>query len=170
MTGTDTKLAGKTFAQKKTLVFLIVAKMEEELKVLLESAQAAHSGATHTEAVAKSKYDTHGLELSYLAGSQFARAAKIEEDIQRLKTMPIPEFSGEDDPIAVGSLVEVSVEGGSSLYFISDLGAGRRVEWCAANVQVISGDSPLGSSLLGSYVGDDISLTSGKNGVITMRI
>ena len=62
---------------KTAVVKAILKVVDQEIEILERSAQEAHEGATHEDAVAKSKYDTHGLELSYLAGSQYERARKL---------------------------------------------------------------------------------------------
>ena len=136
---------------KRQLVAAVIAQLEARAADLKKAAQAAYEGATHEDAVAKSKYDTHGLELSYLAGSQLERLAALESEIQLLGQRSLPTF-GADDPVAVGSVVELAQEGRESTWlFISDLGAGTE----AAGVKVVSPQSQLAQGLMDHFVGEE---------------
>lgn len=134
----------------------MIEQLEQELNAILQSAEAAHAGATHEDAVAKSKYDTHGLELSYLAGSQFERARHLETQLAMLKQTKFRDFTA-DDEIEMGALVVLSGKSDSKDYFlISNLGAGTSTEIDGTLVKVISPESKLGLSLIGLYEGDGL--------------
>ncbi len=139
---------------KKALKKALLGSLRHDLEAVLLAAQNAHEGATHSEALAKSKYDTHGLELSYLAGSQYKRARVLEAQILDLERQELAEF-GEDDMIDKGALVTLSTPSGiKAFYLLSEQGAGAVLEWENAQVQVISPDSLLGQKLLSLEVGD----------------
>ncbi|MFW7378979.1 MAG: transcription elongation factor GreAB [Oligoflexus sp.] len=146
---------------KKELFVLIEETMKAELLEILRSAQAAHGGATHEDAIAKSKYDTHGLELSYLAGSQFERARLLEKDIAAFRSF-YKNLDLNQDFVDHGSLVELEKqESGvktSRILFISPYGAGRKVEWYGKEVLVLSPDSRLGMELIDQQVGDEVTI------------
>src|SRR4051812_31278987 len=55
---------------KEELVKAIIAKLNHNLGILERAARAAHAEATHESSKAENKYDTRGLEASYLAGGQ----------------------------------------------------------------------------------------------------
>lgn len=52
---------------KRALIKKIVAQLEAELALLTKAARSAHAEATHESSKAENKYDTRGLEASYLA-------------------------------------------------------------------------------------------------------
>ena len=130
--------------------------MDQEIEILERSAQEAHEGATHEDAVAKSKYDTHGLELSYLAGSQYERARKLATDRKQFFDQSLASFDG-DTPIAATALVALQNQGGTIRFlYISQPCAGIEVDFAGKKVQVLSPESPLGLEVIDSYLGDEV--------------
>ena len=141
---------------KRKLHSLLLETLKAELNATLSAAETAKEGATHEEAVAKSKYDTHGLELSYLAGSQFERARLVESKIALLTNSLFKDFD-EDDEIEVGALVFLQGKAPKpQAYLISNLGAGLDLILQNERILVISPESPLGEALIGLYLGDMI--------------
>lgn len=142
---------------KKKLQRLLLEALRAERDATLQAALTAKEGATHEDAVAKSKYDTHGLELSYLAGSQFERARLAETKIAQLENNPFKTYS-EDDSIDVGALVLVEdrVKNRVQTYLISNIGAGLSLYYDEQEILVISPESPLGESMMSLGVGDEI--------------
>ena len=55
---------------KRAIIKKIVAKLTSELEVYFRAAQFARAEATHEQNKAENKYDTRGLEASYLARGQ----------------------------------------------------------------------------------------------------
>lgn len=147
-----------TLADKKALVLNVASAIEEQLAHVLKSATSAHGGATHEDAVAKSKYDTHGLELSYLAGSHFQRAKVLETELSKLKAMPVA-LAETNAPIGTGTLVALNSANTVKLIFLSPYGAGLRINYQEENISVISPLSPLGQEILDSYEGDEFTLS-----------
>lgn len=146
---------------KRKIHSLLLEALKAERDAILYAATTAKEGATHEDAVAKSKYDTHGLELSYLAGSQFERARQAETKIALLENTLFQEFD-EDDPIDVGALVTVrgQEKQDQQVYLISNIGAGLSITWEESRILVISPESPLGEALLSLGVGDELPLRS----------
>ncbi len=141
---------------KRKLHNLLLETLKFELHATLSAAETAKEGATHEDAVAKSKYDTHGLELSYLAGSQFERARLVEAKIAILENSLFSDFS-EIDPIDVGALVVLSGKSPRpQAYLISNIGAGLDLNFQNEKIVVISPESPLGEALIGLSQGDTI--------------
>ena len=162
------KLDGLGLSHKKDLVTAILDQLQREVADTTKAAQAAHSGATHEDAVAKSKYDTHGLELSYLAGSQYERAEKMATDLHNLRSMKITLFD-QDDRVAVGTVVELAhPDASSDLYFLCPYGAGLTVSWLEFQVKVVSQSSPLGGDLMGAYVDDEVFIGNSPKGKIVV--
>jgi len=141
----------------ETLVEQIRFHLQGELSALKKSIAAAHEGATHPESKPENKYDTRGLEASYLAGAQQARAAEIESLLQAAESMPRPRFAPEE-AVRVGALVEVSDGGAGAWYFLTLVGGGYKLSLEGCQVVAISPKSPLGEALVGKCEGDSFVL------------
>lgn len=146
---------------KSAFIASVLKKLESNLDEIVRSADAAHGGATHEDAVAKSKYDTHGLELSYLAGSQYERANLLQGEIKSLMESS-QKVLDSDAAIGHSSIIEIEDEdsGKSKLLFLSPFGAGLDHQWNGKKVTIVSPQSPLGNELMDQYLGDGISLSS----------
>ncbi len=66
---------------KRAVLQKIIGKLTEELGVYFRAAQNSRAEATHEQNKAESKYDTRGLEASYLARGQSRQAAELEAAI-----------------------------------------------------------------------------------------
>src|SRR4030095_10484665 len=64
---------------KIALVRQIIAQLDAELEGYARSARTAHAEATHEQSKAENKYDTRGLEASYLAHGQSRLAAATQQ-------------------------------------------------------------------------------------------
>ena len=58
---------------------LILEKLSVDLDIAQRAAQTAYETATHEENIAENKYDTLGLEASYLAAGQAKRVEEIKQ-------------------------------------------------------------------------------------------
>lgn len=142
---------------KTALLAEIEAELRRELATLTRAAKDAHAAATHEESRSEDKHDTRGIEASYLAGAQAARAAEIERQLQVFQS--VPRQGGER--IASGSLVELESGGRKSFYLLSPSGGGLTLKLAAGRIQVITPASPLGEALLGAREGDVIEVELG---------
>jgi hypothetical protein len=61
---------------KRAVLKKIIAKLTGELEVYFRAAEYARAEATHEQNKAENKYDTRGLEASYLARGQSKQAAE----------------------------------------------------------------------------------------------
>ena len=91
---------------KRALINKITAKLAEELAVYFRAAQFSRAEATHESNKAENKYDTRGLEASYLARGQSKQAAELEAAIAEFEKLGARKFAA-GDAIAVGALVEL---------------------------------------------------------------
>jgi transcription elongation GreA/GreB family factor len=146
--------------RKSQLREQLVPLIESEMRVLQKSLDSASEAATHPESKPENKYDTRGLEASYLAGAQRERILELRSMLMFLQTMPIRNFSV-DDRIAPTALVELEQDGRQSLYFILPLGAGFSLQWEGKTVVVLTPQAPLGQALMNKVVGDLIKLKTG---------
>lgn len=145
---------------KRALIKKITAKLTNELGIYFRAAQFSRAEATHESSKAESKYDTRGLEASYLARGQSRQAAELEAAIAEFEKLPVKKF-GADDLIGLGALVELENGGENLFYFIGPRAGGTEVLHDKKEILVITPQSPLGEQLLGKKSGERPQLTLG---------
>jgi transcription elongation GreA/GreB family factor len=138
---------------KRALIKKIIARLTNELEIYFRAAQFSRAEATHESSKAESKYDTRGLEASYLARGQSRQAAEIEAAIAEFEKMPVKKF-GADEPISLGALIELETDGENLFYFIGPRAGGTEILHDKKEILVITPQSPLGEQLLGKKSGD----------------
>ena len=145
---------------KRAIIKKIVAKLVSELEVYFRAAEYARAEATHEQNKAENKYDTRGLEASYLARGQSRQAADIEKAIVEFEKLDGRTFaSGEG--IALGALVELEHGGEKSYYFLGPRAGGTEVIHDRKEILVITPQSPLGEQLMGRKQGEQPQLNFG---------
>jgi transcription elongation GreA/GreB family factor len=145
---------------KRTLIRKIVARLTEELQVYFRAANASRAEATHEQSKAEGKYDTRGLEASYLARGQSRQAAEIESAIAEFEKLAVRKF-GDGEAIGHGALVELEHGGENSFYFLGPRAGGTEVVHEKKEILVITPQSPLGEQLMGRKQGDALQLKLG---------
>lgn len=143
---------------KRMVIKKIVAELARELDMLLRAAQASHAEATHEQSKAENKYDTRGLEASYLARGQSKQARELRDAIEDFEKLDARKF-GPDEGIDVGALVELEHQGERSVYLVGPRGGGTEVQHDRQEVLVITPKSPLGEQLQGKKQGERLQLT-----------
>lgn len=138
----------------------IVESLRSQLQAQYQRARAAlagaHEAATGEDTKAESKYDTRGLEASYLAAGQAEQAEILAESIARLDRFDFKDFDI-DDPIATGALVEAEAGDEIHYYLLAPVGGGLTCETeDGESVTVLGPASPLGAKLLGKTTGSMI--------------
>lgn len=148
---------------KNQVVTLVKQELENQLRIAVSSANAAHSTATHSESVAENKYDTFGLEASYLAHGQSERVEQLKASIDQLNGLVIKGFD-ESEAVELSALVELEdAQGNLSYVFIAPSGGGVKVQIEDKIIVVVTPLAPLGKALIGKYVEDEIVLTPSKD-------
>jgi transcription elongation GreA/GreB family factor len=137
---------------KAALVKKIIAQLAGELETYSNAARAAHAEATHEQSKAENKYDTRGLEASYLARGQSRQAAETVQALQQFQALVVRDF-GPKDPIDVTAFVELETRGERSFYFIGPRAGGTEILHEKKDVLVITPQSPLGQRLVGQKQG-----------------
>ena len=145
---------------KRALIKKIIARLTDELAVYFRAAQFSRAEATHESSKAESKYDTRGLEASYLARGQSKQAAEIESAIAEFQKLAAQKLNG-DGIIDLGALVELEHGGENTIYFIGPRAGGTEVIHDKKEILVITPQSPLGGQLLGKKTGDRPQLNLG---------
>jgi len=130
-------------------------ELEAALAAALDTARRAHAaaieGATHSEARSENDKDTRGLEQSYLARGQAIRVADLATALARVTAFVLP---AQLERVALGALV--TVDGDDKQLFVASDGGGTLLAGGA--VQVVTPQSPLGRTLLGRCVDDEVEL------------
>jgi transcription elongation GreA/GreB family factor len=137
---------------KRAVIQKIIETLQSELETYTRAAKASHAEATAEENRAENKYDTRGLEASYLAAGQANKIVELEESIAAFGELQNRRF-GLDEGIEVGALIEISQDGEHAHYFIGPSTGGTEVEVQDTEVLVITPQSPLGSQLQGAAQG-----------------
>ena len=139
---------------KREVLEKIREALRRERATLEQSARSAREGATHEEAKPEDDKDTRALEASYLAGAQAGRLRALETMVQSLEFFELREFRPQD-PIALSAVVEVEDEDGKkATYFLAAVAGGTKIKAGGADIQVITGESPLGQLLVGRKQGE----------------
>jgi transcription elongation GreA/GreB family factor len=145
---------------KRALIKKITAKLTDELEIYFRAAQFSRAEATHESSKAESKYDTRGLEASYLARGQSRQAAELEAAIAEFEKLNARKFA-DGETIGIGALVELENGGENFFYFLGPRAGGTEVLYDKKEILVITPHSPLGEQLLGKKSGDQPLLTLG---------
>ena len=152
---------------KKKVLESIIAALEHDWSAASNAAKQARETATHTESVAKTKYDTFGLEASYLAHGQSKRVFELAEGLEVYKGLSLLEFDF-DTEIATSALVHLESEDGDTRWiFIGPTEGGLTVKYrdvghSEVEIVVVTGNAPLGKKLLGKVEGDEVAFSAGK--------
>lgn len=135
--------------------------LEKRFETAALAAQQAYDAATDKESVAETKYDTFGLEASYLAHGQSQRVIDCENDLKHFLSLTYKAFH-EDDDIAVGALVGLGDELGKTMTcFLSPCAGGQAFDFEEISGILITPSSPLGKSLMGAFLDDEVKVSIG---------
>lgn len=141
---------------KEQLHEVIIVALQELSKNAINAASQAHDTATNKESIAENKYDTFGLEASYLAHGQARRVEECERDLKLYSVFNVTNFNPQD-AIDLGAVVQVDSNKGSAQYlFLSPAAGGIKLDFDNKAITLITTSSPLGKALLGCYVGDEV--------------
>jgi hypothetical protein len=146
---------------KQKIIRAIVEQLEKDLVSLKAAALATYDAATNEESKPENEYDTRGLEASYLAGAQAKRVADVEELIYIFKDLKIKNYQA-TEAISSTALVEVSLNGKTSMVFIIPKGGGLLLQAEGHSIQTVTPSSPLGEALMGLTCGDTASVETGN--------
>jgi len=142
---------------KAALIAAIIKHLEETRDKALIAAEAARATAVDKENIAENKYDTLGLEAAYLAHGQSSRVQEIVLELAEFYKLATLKAAG---PIAVslGSLVHLTDDKNNSRWLLVGPGAaGLTINHGNITVTVITSDSPLGKSIIGATIDDEVS-------------
>src|SRR5471032_818469 len=96
---------------KQSVQQLIVDKLKFDLDIAQRAAQTAYETATHEENIAENKYDTLGLEASYLAAGQARRVEEIRQSLLLCQNLQLRAYDDQRG-IQSGDLITLQDEKG----------------------------------------------------------
>jgi transcription elongation GreA/GreB family factor len=136
----------------------VLKRLAEDLLQAEQAVRAAHETATHEENIAENKYDTLGLEASYLAAGHVRRADAIRQALAlwpQFRPRPYDASKG----IELGALVcLVDSDDKQRHLFLGPDGGSMKLVSGTQLVQVISCAAPLGRAMLGKCEGDEVAI------------
>lgn len=147
---------------KTELLARIVERLGIDLEVAQRAAQTAYEAATAEENIAENKYDTLGLEASYLATGQARRMEEIRQARVAYQQLQMRDYDPEAG-VQVSNLVLLADEHDrQQRLFLGPEAAGLKLGEGDAQVTVITPRSPLGQSLMGKFEADEVVLVLGN--------
>ncbi len=149
---------------KTKILKAVIIELEEELRRKLAAQESAAAGATHVEAKAETKWDTCGLEQSYLARGHAQQFELLAQQVEDLRKFIPPGFSGR--PVGVGALVETEMDGEKAVFFLLESGGGIELTAEGRNITVITPESPVGAALMNRNQDEVYSFRAGADGRI----
>lgn len=138
---------------KSTLIERVRDAVREKYEQMLGSARETSAGVVDPESKAEGKYDTRGLEASYLAAGQGEQVEALAEALQSLSPAAFPPFP-EGAAIGPGALVEAESGGEKSFFLLAPKAGGMTCEHDGCEVTVLTPVAPLRQKMLGLKAGD----------------
>lgn len=145
---------------KGAIIDAIIADLNKELARYTVSMQSAHAEATDEQSKAENKYDTRGLEASYLARGQSQQAADVMQAIHDYQALAERLFEPKE-PIGIGALVQLEGGNRNIVYFVGPRAGGIEIDCDGQTVVVITPNSPLGKQLIGRKQAERLQITIG---------
>jgi len=147
---------------KKEIHQAITEALLTRFKTAEFAALQAHQAATSKESIAENKYDTFGLEASYLAHGQSQRVLDCEKD-WLLFDKKNPQIHSGDEVISLWSAVELepinSPLSTPKYFFVAPCAGGLTVEVTGKLIYLVTIFSPVGKALIGKATDDEVYLS-----------
>jgi len=146
---------------KTDILTSIIAQLQADLQMLERAVAMAHDTATHADCLGSSKYETMGLEASYLAQGQGTRLLEVERALEYFKRLRQTQSAS---VIGLSSLVVLDDEQGNrQLLWLDGEAGGLQVGYGEMTITVITPKSPLGRALLAKSAGDTFEINIAGN-------
>jgi transcription elongation GreA/GreB family factor len=146
----------RTPIDKRAAIELLRRRLAERLDALTASQKTTQQGAVHPEGKQEHAKDTRAIEQVYLARGLAERVETLRDGMAALAGLELRELAA-DDAVGLGTLVGLRDEEERELVFLlSPAGAGERLEVGSLSILVVTPHAPLGASLVGLRVGDEI--------------
>ena len=149
---------------KSIVLKAAISQLQEHLARQRAANRQAKEGATDSESRAESKWDTGGLEASYLARGY---ARQFEETVKQLETLRTfdPEAAA-GERVGLGSLVLLEMGDFRDWMFLLPCCGGMEIEVEGTTVTIFTPESPLAGQLLKNLAGSQFLAPGGLQGKI----
>lgn len=152
----------------KSLIFkCLTEELTKNLQIALQAARNTYDIATHEDNKAENKYDTRGLEASYLAGAQAERVRDLKETLTLISTLKIKNFK-DNEKISHTALIQIEFNNKESWLIMLPKGGGQSCTFENRSIKIITPESPLGDLLLGKTSGDIVVLNNKEYTIISI--
>ncbi len=156
---------------KGKLRLLAIAQVEETLQRLSSGYAVAKQATLDSPHVMKGKREVTGIEASYLANALAGNMQEREFWLRTLRGLRMPDSP---ERVALGCVVGVGPPEGAieHLYFVLPVCGGMEIPVDApiGVVRVITPGTPIGKSLIGKSVGDEIEYRIGGGQLASVRL
>ncbi len=150
----------------KTAVYAaFLEHLEVELAAAVAASRDAAAYATDGEARAESKWDTQGLEASYLAAGQAGQAREWLRAIEAVRSQR-DSLVRQADRAGPGALVESAQADETDLYYLVPAAGGQKLRVAGTEVTTLTFQTPLAAALLGKRAGDSYVTGGGAAGKV----
>ncbi len=153
---------------KSHVIQALINELQHSLSRMKAANAQAKENATDSESRAETKWDTSGLEASYLArgyAKQFEDTVKQLEILRNLELASLPA-----DQVALGSLVQVQTGDYRDWLFVLPCCGGMEVNMEGTDVTIITPESPLANQLMQKTVGAAYRTPGGLEGTILQTL
>ncbi|NWK54223.1 transcription elongation factor GreAB [Verrucomicrobiaceae bacterium N1E253] len=138
---------------KQAIVDQLCAQLRRQWESMTEAAKSTHHAATGEESKQEGKYDTRGLEASYLAEAQAEQAQQLARSLHALESM-VCDAQDPGSEISPGSLVELEQNGEWYYFLLTPSAGGLTIPYEGGELVTLSPEAPLYQQLLGCRAGD----------------
>ena len=145
---------------KKRFFDQLIQALRKEALHAIKASQEAADYATDEESRAESRWDTQGLEASYLAAGQAGQARQWAEAVEELQS-DRESLLKTNTEISLGALFTCDLGGPEECFFFSSVAGGQVIQVDNQEVTVITAKSPLAARLRGLKAGDGFTLSNG---------
>ncbi|MDQ6998881.1 MAG: GreA/GreB family elongation factor [Mariprofundus sp.] len=139
---------------KQSFLQCIIEQLASDLLMLEQAVALARDTATHADCLGSSKYETMGLEASYLAQGQGTRLIEVEHSLSYFKQIIVNACTTE---VVLSSMLLLADEQDhQQLLWIAAEAGGLKVQCGEIEITVITPRSPLGRALMRKSAGDEV--------------
>ena len=138
---------------KQDIFQQVLTRLQDQCSTMQQAAQSSHDAATGSESKSEGKYDTRGLEASYLASAQAEQYENLKQAIHNLNGF-IVSNGGEISHVQPGNIVEVESGGYIQHYFLLPSGGGVPLDYEGQDIITVTPDTPVYKAILGCNKGD----------------
>ena len=150
---------------KNAVLDAVIDLLKEDLRKSVNASRDAADYAKHEEARSESKWDTQGLEASYLAAGQAGQARQWAEAVTVLEGFREVLLQPRTD-IGSGALVTCDFGGVEEVFFFAPAAGGLVVSVEGVEVTVITPQSPVAVRMAGLCAGEELPPGPGAAGRI----